>query len=247
MNSENNKGYILETINKYAKKQLISWETIQTAVMLLLIAFFAVVLRAHGRFSVYIIILLVVFIGVAAFGIYETVPSAVMYFKPFSSCVFPKGLTREEKQEICRYVDAQITAEKSRTFLDMTATDRYAVIEGIRAVEVLSWDDIVRVYKKEYPFRKKYKGVYFLIFEDRRGKKHVLDIHNGKQYNPLKQADQIMQYIENNHKNISVEMSATDRERIENRDKLINTEDELKKEDEKNLRTIKEKLHIKDH
>ena len=216
-NRTNKNNYVQNRIRAYAKKQIFSMETVYTVVMLVLTLFLVLLVLNMGYLSLYAGIVLLIFLAVALFGLYETLPAMVMLLLPFSSKVFKNGLTRKEKEYICQKINESVAAGSSRNFLDMTSTKEYALIEGERNISIIKWDEIVKISKTEYPYRKKYKGIYFLNLFDRNGKKYVLDIHNGKTYNPIKQMDQIILYVINNHPNIKVEISANDRELMNER------------------------------
>lgn len=210
-------NYVQNRIRAYAKKQIFSMETVYTAVMLMLTLFLILLVLNMGYLSLYAGIVLLIFLAVALFGLFETLPAIVMLILPFSSKVFKKGLTRGEKEGICKKINESVADGSSRNFIDMTSTKEFALIEGERNILIIKWDEIEKISKTEYPYRKKYKGMYFLNLFDRYGKKYVLDIHNGKTYNPIKQMDQIILYIINNHPNIKVDISANDRELMNER------------------------------
>lgn len=214
-------NYVVDQIRKYGKKQLCSWETMQTVTMLALILFLTVLIIERGGVNVYICIVMTIFIVLALFGLYETIPAFIMYMMPYSSLAFDKEMTHTEKLTACADIGKAHVEGKSGCFKDMTSGEEYALLEGKRNVRVIKWSSITTVTKTEYPFRKKYMGVYFLNFIESSGKKHVLEIHNGKEYNPMKQIDQIYYYIMKNFSKIDIEMTERDKERMENRDKLI--------------------------
>ena len=216
-NKTNRNNYVQNRIRAYAQKQVFSLETVYTLVMLVLTLFLILLVLNMGHLSIYAGIVLLIFLTVTLFGLYETLPAIMMLLLPFSSRVFKSGLTRKEKEDICQKINESVANGSSRNFLDMTSTKEFALIEGERNISIIKWDEIAKISKTEYPYRKKYKGMYFLNLFDRNGKKYVLDIHNGKTYNPIKQMDQIILYIINNHPDIEIAISADDRELMNER------------------------------
>lgn len=212
-------SYVQDRIKSYAKNQLLSWETVHTSIMILLVLLVGYFILRLGYISVYSGIVLVFFIILAGFGIYETVPAVIMLLYPVSSRAFPRSLSLEEKLELLNTMNLHRENGETRDFLDMKTAADCVLIEGVRNIELLRWADIDKVSKTEYRHRKKYKGVYFVNLIDKDGRKHEIDIHNGKEYNPLKQMDQIFMYIQNNQTHVKIEL--TDAE-IEGMNERIN-------------------------
>ena len=217
----NNNSYCMSQIRKYAKAQILSWETAHTGIVIGLLIFLMCLAAAMGGFNLYMKAVLVILTALTLFGLYETLPAVFMYVSPYNSQVFDKDMTLAEKMCACDDIDSAVAEGRAERFHDMTSSAEYALLEGARTLRLISWGSIRRITKTAYPFRKKYKGVYFLNFIDNSGRKHVLDIHNGKDFNPLKQLDEILVYIEKAHPEIVIEMTQEDRDRINNRDELI--------------------------
>ena len=68
-------NYVVDQIRKYGKKQLCSWETMQTVTMLALILFLTALIIERGGVNVYICIVMTIFVVLALFGLYETIPA----------------------------------------------------------------------------------------------------------------------------------------------------------------------------
>ena len=203
-------------IRRYAVQRIRSWETLETVIMLGLIIYMVFLFTVqHHQISIYSIILFVFFCGLLVFGLYETIPYLVMFFRPYESKAFGMKADQETKQKICAEIDASTAPLHGHEMTDMTCTDKYCILEGIRNLEILRWEDIAELKKKEYPFRQKYKGTFILVFIDKDGKKHELDIHNGKSYNPVRQVSSIFTYIMEHHPEIRLELSEVDKIRIE--------------------------------
>ncbi len=211
-----NQQTIMHKIRTYAVQQIRSWETLETVVMLLLIIYMVYLFAVrHYQIGVYSIILFVFFGGLLIFGLYETIPYLIMYFRPYDSKAFGMKADQDAKQRICEEIDASTAPLHRHEMPDMTCTDKYCILEGVRNIEILRWEDIAELKKKEYPFRQKYKGTFILVFIDKDGKKHELDIHNGKSYNPVRQVSSIFTYIMEHHPDIHIELSEVDKTRIE--------------------------------
>ena len=146
-NRTNKNNYVQNRIRAYAKKQIFSMETVYTVVMLVLTLFLVLLVLNMGYLSLYAGIVLLIFLAVALFGLYETLPAMVMLLLPFSSKVFKNGLTRKEKEYICQKINESVAAGSSRNFLDMTSTKEYALIEGERNISIIKWDEIVKISK----------------------------------------------------------------------------------------------------
>ena len=217
------KQSVMYKIRKYAIQQLRSWETLETVVMILLVLYmiFLFTVRKY-QISVYSAVLFVCFLALVIFGLYETVPALIMYFRPLDSRAFGMKADQAEKQRICEEIDASAAPLHRHEMTDMTCTENYCLLEGIRNFEILRWEDISELKKKEYPFRQKYKGTFILQFIDKDGKKHELDIHNGKTMNPVRQVSSIFVYVMEHHPHIRIELSDIDRERIEEMQKENN-------------------------
>lgn len=212
---------VLSKIRSYALRQLRSAETVETIVMLGLVIYMIWIFYAFPA-NFYSIIVFIAFVCVLLFGLYETLPAVVMFFRPFRSRAFRMAGSDEDKAEICREIEESVRKKDYVEYPDMTSTDRYAVLEGRRNIEIIRWEDITALKKKEFPFRQKYKGTFLLYFVDRKGKEHELDIHNGKLYNPVRQVSLILHYIEEHHPHVSMELTEIDRGRI--RDMLVEME-----------------------
>ena len=207
---------VLGKIRKYALQQIRSWETLETLVMLALIIYMVIMFTLmRYELNLYSIILFVFFLGLTAFGLYETVPALIMYFRPLSSSAFRMDLSEQEKMRICEEIDAKTLPGERLELPDATLLEKYAVLEGKRNIEVIRWEDMAELTKTEYPFRQKYKGTFILKFIDKQGKKHELDIHNGKTYNPVRQVSTLFIYMMEHHPEIKLELSEIDQERID--------------------------------
>ena len=204
---------VSDKIRKYALRQIRSMETLHTAVMLGLLILMTALLKRHG-INPYSAVFFILFLGLSAFGLYETIPALIMYFAPYSSPVFRFPETEEGKRKICEQIDSAYGKPGYLELTDLTATEQYAVLEGKRNLEVIRWADMAEVIKKEYPFRQKNKGVFYLYFIDSQGKRHELELHSGEAFNPLRELSRIFVYIRDFHPEIRLSLSETDEERI---------------------------------
>ena len=209
----NSQKNVMSKIRAYAVRQLCSWETLETLVMIGLIIYMLVLFRRIS-INIYSGIVFAAFAALAAFGLYETIPALIMFFTPYESGAFGMKADRAEKMRICDEIDKTVLPSERVELHDATFTKKYLVLEGERNIEVLRWEDITEVRKVEYPFRQKYKGRIFLHLIDRDKKKHELDIHNGKYYNPVRQTNTILLYIREHHPEIRLDLSETDEEQI---------------------------------
>ena len=191
-----------------------SHETLETFIMIVLVGFMLFVLRNHP-ISLYSWILLAFLVGIMIFGLMETIPYFLMYFRPYQSRAFRMDVDQAEKEKICRELDRSYGKPGYLELPDLEADDKYLILLGKRNMEVMRWEDIVSVDKKEYPFRQKYKGTFLLYFTDRSGIRHELDIHNGKNFNPVRQVSRIFVHIRDAHPGIRLELSDIDQERID--------------------------------
>jgi len=198
-------SYVIGKIKKYAKLQLCSFETLETAVMTGLLLFTAVVVipKAEGTGFLVATVLLVVFAGITAFGLYETLPSLIRFIDPYQSDFIRKQGGSEQRRTYVEKIDAEVLSGLSFDNCDMGVTEHYIVLHGVRTFEVISKENIASIACKTYPHRKKYKGRYFLYFNTVDGKKHTLDVHSGKMYNPEGQSRDITEYL-GNEMNVSV-------------------------------------------
>lgn len=140
-------------------------------------------------------VLLVIFAGIAVFGLYETFPSLIRFVDPYRSNFIREQGDSKQRRDYVRIVDAEMISGCSFDNHDMSATEHYIVLHGSRTFEVIAKESIASVTCRIYPHRKKYKGRYFLYFHTTDGKKHVLDIHSGKLYNPEGQTRDITEYL----------------------------------------------------
>ena len=206
---------VLQKIRQHARGQMLSRETLETVIVALLTVYMVYLYTLKGYpVRIYSIILLTFFVGILAFGMYETIPAIIMYYRPFSSGAFRMKASEDEKQKICEEIDEAVRKKNCCQLTDILFTDKYALLEGERNIEVIRLGDMVRLEKKEYPFRQKYKGRFFLTFVDGNGGRHELDIRNGKNYNPVRQTSRILEYVRAHHPGISMELTPMDLERI---------------------------------
>lgn len=237
--------YVLNKIKRYAKAQLLSKDTFATIVVALVMLYTTYLVNTREIVVGYVIALYVIMGAALCFGLYVTIPALIMYLAPYQSRVFPKGTSTEERKRMCAEFDRAWLERRSRDFIDMTASEETALFEGVENLELIRWSDMVRVTKTEYAAKKMYKGMFYLNFFDSRGKKHVLDIHNGVNYNPLKQMQQIFIYIQNNHPQIKIEISNNDYERIMNREAILEKVKEFDAQQAAEEEALKRRIGLK--
>ena len=212
MNQKDN-NMVMRKIREYAVRQLRSWDTLGTVLALALIIYM-IYLFVKYPVSIFSMILFAALLGLEAFGLFVTIPALIMFFAPYSSSAFRMKASVEEKRRMAAELSA---AEGSKEYLelpDLITTDRYILLTGQRNVELMRWEDIVRLEKIEYPFRQRYKGMLFLYFVDQNGAKHELDIRNGKHCNPVRSVSRTLYYTANEHPKVEMELTETDQKRI---------------------------------
>ncbi len=153
-----NNQKVMQKIREYAVQQLRSWETLETVVMILLVLYmiFLFTVRKY-QISIYSAVLFVCFLALVIFGVYETVPALIMYFRPFDSRAFGMKANQAEKQRICEEIDASTAPLHRHEMTDMTCTENYCLLEGVRQFERLRRKGIAGFTKEGYQFRPTYK------------------------------------------------------------------------------------------
>ena len=107
MKTRDNQHTMMHKIRTYAVQQIRSWETLETVIMLLLIIYMVYLFAVrHYQIGVYSIILFVFFGSLLIFGLYETIPYLIMYFRPYDSKAFGMKADQDAKQRICEEIDA---------------------------------------------------------------------------------------------------------------------------------------------
>ena len=210
-------SYIKNKIKEYAKRQIISWETIQTLIMTAIMLFCVVEIISYGSVSTIGAIFTALVSAAAIFGLYELIPSIVMIFDPYSAKIFSKGTDRAEKKRICDYIDDAVASGDASELSSMLATRDYAVLMGKRYLNIIKWIDIEEVNKQEYPNRhNRRQELYFINFMERNGSKRVLDIKGSREDRPMKRLAEVISYIKNEHPGIELMLTNKDVEEINN-------------------------------
>ena len=199
---------VYREIRRCARAQLLSWETPATIVMLALTAGTAtcVLPKAAGTGRLVSSVLLLLFAGITAFGLYETLPALVRFLDPGQAGFIRDRVGKEQAEDFVRSVEEESRLQREFDNPDMSATKSFLILHGIRNFEVIRRDGIRRIRKKVYPHRKKYKGMYFFDFLTEDGKTHSLELHVGKLRNPERSAREIAEFCEK-----SMQISISDR------------------------------------
>ncbi len=210
-------SYIKDKIKKYAKRQIISLETVETVIMTAIMLFCITETISYGSISTIGAIFTLVISAAALFGLHELIPSILMIFNPFLANIFPDGTSGEEKRRICAEIDKEYASGEAKELDDMLACRNYALLMGNRYLSIIKWIDIFKVTKQEYPNRHGRKqNRYFLNFFSRNGRKRVLDICGTKDNFPLRRLAQVVDFVDKEHPGIELELTERDLEQIRN-------------------------------